>query len=91
MCFYEEMKKKEIYYNKVLKKLYFNINYTFDYMSIGAIINDTYLAVHGGIGSSFKYINELNFVEKPIYLNKFKKDKNILKVYQILYNDCDLD
>lgn len=53
MCFYRECKIKELLYNINLKSIFFDINSSFNYLSIGAIVNKEYLCVHGGIGSKF--------------------------------------
>jgi protein phosphatase len=56
-------------------------------MPIAAIINDSILCMHGGIGSTLTNIIEIQNIPKPIKVNHDPKTKNEKIVYDLLWSD----
>lgn len=56
-------------------------------MPIAALINDSILCVHGGIGSTLSNLNEIANIPKPIRVNHDPKSKTERIVYDILWSD----
>lgn len=72
--FYNECNLKR--FNKFYKK---SLN-LFDFLSIGAVINDKYLCVHGGIGYYLHFLKDIESIDKPY------KEKELLP-NEILWSD----
>ena len=66
-CFYNEV--TSIYSEKV----YTLFNEVFSYLPLAAIVNDNILCLHGGIGPSFKKLDQLKEIELPY--SSYENDK----------------
>lgn len=56
-------------------------------MPIAAVINDSILCMHGGIGTTLTNINEIQAIPKPIKVNHQPNSKNERIVYDLLWSD----
>lgn len=45
------------------------LNDLFEYMPLAAVLDDTILCVHGGIGKSIRHIDQIMSLQRPIHLN----------------------
>lgn len=56
-------------------------------MSIAALIDEDIFCVHGGIGGTIKFINDVEQIKKPYKVNHEPKTKIDKIIYEILWTD----
>lgn len=49
--------------------VYARLNVLFEYMPLAAVLDDSILCVHGGIGKSFRHMDQIMDLQRPIHLN----------------------
>ena len=68
--------------------VFFRMNRVFDLLPLAAVVEDRILCVHGGIGTTMKYISDIETLEKPVIItpniNNNPKDQLVL---DLLYSD----
>lgn len=67
------------------------INKVFEYLPLAALIDNKYLCVHGGIGSTLKNVQEIERIQKPIEISHspevVKSSLNQKIINEILWTD----
>ena len=67
------------------EEIYNKFNEVFSYLPLGAVVNKTSFVVHGGIGSSFAGIADLEHITRPI--TNFKSGKLARIVQDLMWSD----
>jgi protein phosphatase len=62
-------------------------NRLFDKLPLAALIDDSILCVHGGIGITLKSINEIAGIERPLKVNHDPKSRQEKIIYELLWSD----
>ena len=67
---FAEVNKNYGFYEQCIRlydeEIYNKFNEVFNYLPLGAIVNENSFVVHGGIGPSFKGVSELKHIMRPI-------------------------
>ena len=69
------------------KSLYNLINQAFEMMPLAAVIEDKFLCVHSGIGSTLKMIGELDTVRKPVVLVRSSEDIGVQLALELMLSE----
>jgi len=68
-------------------KLFFRFNDFFDYLPLAAIINETVLCIHGGIGSAVNTISDIEKIKRPLEVIHEVSNIDQQIVVDILWSD----
>lgn len=63
------------------------INQVFEWLPIGAIVEDKILCVHGGIGKSINTISDISQLRRPLVVSQVPQNLNEQKVTDLLWSD----
>ncbi|OII78373.1 serine threonine protein phosphatase [Cryptosporidium andersoni] len=62
-------------------------NRVFEYMSVGAIIEDRILCIHGGIGGSIHKIEQIREIQRPLKPSQTPQSESEQRVLDLLWSD----
>ena len=68
-------------------KMFFKFNDLFDYLPLAAIINDTAICIHGGIGSAVNTISDIEKIKRPLEVIHEVSTTDQQIVVDILWSD----
>ncbi len=68
-------------------KMFFKFNDLFDYLPLAAIINDTAICLHGGIGSAVNTISDIEKIKRPLEVIHEVSTTDQQIVVDILWSD----
>ncbi|KAL4431923.1 hypothetical protein ABPG74_012735 [Tetrahymena malaccensis] len=63
------------------------INKVFEYMPIAAVIQDSFLALHGGIGTTLRAIDEIEHIPRPLEIIQDPKTYQHKVALELLWSD----
>ncbi|ANQ10080.1 Serine/threonine-protein phosphatase [Plasmodium coatneyi] len=63
------------------------INQVFEWLPIGAIVEEKILCVHGGIGKSIHTISDISQLRRPLVVSQVPQNLNEQKVTDLLWSD----
>lgn len=63
------------------------LNVLFEYLPLCAVIADTILCVHGGIGQTWRTLEELETVQRPLSLNRTSTDVRMKLAIDAVFSD----
>ncbi|CDO67125.1 protein phosphatase containing kelch-like domains, putative [Plasmodium reichenowi] len=66
---------------------WYQINQVFEWLPIGAIVEDKILCVHGGIGKSINQISDISQLKRPLVVSQVPQNLNEQKVTDLLWSD----
>jgi len=68
-------------------KMFFKFNDLFDYLPLAAIINDTVICLHGGIGSAVNTISDIEKIKRPLEVIHEVTNTDQQIVVDVLWSD----
>lgn len=62
-------------------------NKVFEKMPLAAVIDDSYLCVHGGIGATVTSLQEIESIDRPLKINHDPRNRSEKIAYELLWSD----
>lgn len=69
------------------KSIYNQINSAFEMMPLAAVIEDKFLCVHSGIGSTWKLLGDLEVIMKPVVLTRASDNTSVQLAMELLFSE----
>ena len=67
--------------------IFSRLNTLFEYLPLAAVVGDLILCVHGGIGQTWRALEEIDQVPRPITINKSATDSRMKLVLDVIFSD----
>ncbi len=85
--FFSECSKRISDNSQTEQLVFHTVNKLFDYLPLAAIIDNEILCIHGGLGSNFKHLSDIENISRPNVVNHEPKNFNEQITMDILWSD----
>ena len=63
------------------------LNALFEFLPLAAVVGDLILCVHGGVGATWRAVEELEQIPRPIQINRSSADPRMKLVLDVIFSD----